>query len=477
MSLLIPHEKPQYRYTKSRFIDREFGVEFTKFENEQMRHFMEERKKPIVEITGYVSWLDDGHRFLLLPTKTVSNVYFICEVSTGVDFPDNNQYVSCKGLWKYSLQSKKTAFGYQILVVEEIQKSNPDFGIIQPDITYKDFVEILFERWSNVDENTQSLIAQSLVSSPTNFERAGGFTLSYFSLAKERSAILFASDLQRFVPSELLKNKPLPIDVRELGLKSHLPSFGWEGVGLNDNFDKSAENQFITKLNRVPISKDEYSISFFSSKSAPADFNSTSLGKSDYPVIFEEHSERKHRSYYTSPEIYKFMIATHMSSPEVNVDVYRKGQEISRDALLKKIKTDETLSKFSGNDKLLDLGVRGRPLSIINLAISYGRSDLANSITIERINDTSQLYLNNLEHITDAWNDLIVDKITPLASLNNDERRVLALLIDNGPSSIVEGATKLKMSIDEFSRIISSLHKKNTIYEYDAQRYASVIQN
>ncbi|MDE2589942.1 MAG: hypothetical protein KGL95_09805, partial [Patescibacteria group bacterium] len=344
MSWLASYEKPQYRYTKTRFIDREFGVEYTKFENEQMRHFMEERKKTVVEITGYVSWIK-GNRFLLLPTKTVSNVYFICEMSMGVDFPDNNQYVSCKGSWKYSLQSKTTTFGYQILVVEEIQKSKPDFGMIKPDITHKDFVKILFDRWINIDEKTQNLIAQTLISSPTMPDRAGGLTLSLFNLTKEKLTNVFREDIRRFLPSEIRRNKPFLFDVRELGTKHTLPSFGWsEHIS---NF-VNISSEINTKLNRTPISNDEYSISLLSDDHAPHDFSSEGLSKSDYPIILEEHLERKLGSYYTDPEIFKFFISAHMLFPSVSKEIYRQSLEYSRKEIMKKISDDEILTKYSG---------------------------------------------------------------------------------------------------------------------------------
>jgi len=472
MSSIIPFEVPKYQYSKTRFLDREFGVEYTPFENKQIRDFSEARKKTLVEITGYVSWLDQN-RFLLLPSKTTSSVYFICQIEEGVEYPSHNQFISCKGTWKYALQSKKSALAYKILNIEDIQPASPDFGIIKPDITTNDFTDLLFERWTNVDENTQSLIAQSLVSSPTNSERAGGFTLSFFNLAKERLANSFTSDLRRLIPSEILKNKNLSFDVQELGVKHNLPSFGWSE--LTTNFDNMTKNEFHTTLDRIPITKDEYSISFLSEKSAPADFNSEVLGKSDYPIMFEEHAERKQRMYYTSPDVYKYLIAVHMFDPVIKPDLYKESLEYSRDELSKIIKTNDILGRISGSNQLLDMGIRGRPLSILNLAISYGRSDLNNVTSLDNVKDTTKLYLNNIEHIMDVWDDLIVDKLTPLSSLSNDERRILAFLIDKGASTILECANNFKMKYEESSRIMVSLYNKHVIYQYDEDRYASVL--
>lgn len=472
MSWLISPDLPKYRYARTRYLDREFGVEYTSFENKQMHDFAEAKKKQQVEISGYVSWLDQN-RFLLLPAKTTASVYLICQISDGIEYPANNQYVSCKGTWKYALQSEGSALAYKVLSIEDIQPSSPDFGVIKPDITTNDFQGLLFERWTNVDENTQSLIAQSLVSSPTDSERAGGFTLSFFSLAKERLANMFVTDIRRFIPSEILRNKPLSFEVKEFGLRHSLPSFGWSEIVAN--FDSMTQKEYDTKLDRVPVSKDEYSISLLSEESAPANFNSEVLGRSDYPIMFEEHAERKHRMYHTSPEVYKFLMAVHMFDPEIKPDLYRKSLEYSRGELLKKIRTDELLSRISGSNQLLDLGIRGRPLSILNLAVSYGRSGLDNLVSLDQVRSTTRLYLDNLGHITDVWDDLAVDKLSPLSSLNNDERRVLAVLIDKGPSTIMECADSLKIKYDDIAKTMVLLYRKHAIYQYDQDRYASVL--
>ena len=216
----LPLEKQKYQHSKVRFLEREHGIEYLPFEFQQMKTFHEAKKLDHVEITGYVSWSEPPH-FLLLPSKTAPHAYIICKVDDSLEYPPLNQFVEIKGRWIHTILNKKIE---KVLLVEDIQPSNPDFGRIKPHISSEEFVEILFEKWRNINETTQTLVAQSLVSSPTiKNQRSGGFTLTLANYSKKNSLRNFASDLQRFIPSELTNNKPLSFEVPELGIKNNLP--------------------------------------------------------------------------------------------------------------------------------------------------------------------------------------------------------------------------------------------------------------
>lgn len=472
MSWVIPPTIPKYRYTRTRYIDREFGIEYTKFENQQIRDFDLARKNTSVEITGYVSWIDRS-RFLLRPARTAAPIYFICKITEGVDYPPNNQYVWCKGEWGYEINPEQSTT-YKILKVTDIQNTSPDFGIVKPDINIREFTGIMFENWRNVDDNTQSLISQSLVSSPTSTTRAGGFTLSHFNLAKELLVNRFTQDLRRLIPREILKNEPPLVAIREIGLKQKLPSFGWSHLDL-DELKRTSPQEYANRLNRVPLTDDEYSISFLSEKGAPVISNSEELAKTDYPIIFEEHVERKTRSYYTSPEIYKFLLASHLIAPAIDLGTYQKGIEYSRNELLKVAKTDEILSKLTGNNGLLDVGINGRPTSILNLTLSYERSDFDNKIDFDDVKRVTATYLDNIDHVSRIWQDLKSDIVSPLATLNTDERRLIAFLIDHGPSTEKECIDHLKITDIEFAKLINLLIIKNAVYQPQQGKYASAL--
>src|SRR6185437_8884703 len=179
MSWIIPYKQEKYRHKRARLADRLFGLEYTEFENNQIKNFDEAKRSSIVDITGFVSWINKK-RFLLLPTRTTPNPYLICQIPDGLHLPADNQYVTIKGKMVFEIESRTTGFAHKILEVEDIQPAKSDFGLVKPDISRKDFEQYLFDGWINIDPITQNFIAQSLVSSPTTAARVGGLTTSLF---------------------------------------------------------------------------------------------------------------------------------------------------------------------------------------------------------------------------------------------------------------------------------------------------------
>lgn len=471
MSLFIPPQKSKLKHMRARYVDRLFGIEYTRFENQQIQEFDKARKSTLVEITGFVSWLDNT-KFLLLPTRTTNSLYFICKVQDGLQLPDNNQYVSINGKWQHSVESKNHSI-YKILIAESIQSVKPDFGIVNPDISQKDFEQNLFDGWINIDPIIQNLIAQSYVSSPTTPKRVGGLTLSLFNPPrKQRLVNLLHSDLKRLIPAELYGNKPAVFDVYELGLKHTLPPFNWsEKVADIDE----PSNTISPLLERIPCTTEEYSISLLSQGSVPRSFESIGFVKSDYPIILEDHIERRSNSYYTGPEVTKFLIAAQMNSPTISQDVVEKSIEHSRMELKKLVETKETLTKMIGHNQFLDLGIDGKPLSILNLAVSRGRSIIGKSITFDDNKKTTTDFVKNLEHVSHIWFDeLAIGKIHPLSTLGYDEQRVLAFLHNNGPHTILEVSTNLKMDYDDCFKNLKSLLYKHAIFEHSDGKYDAV---
>ena len=474
MSWFVPPPISKFVPSKrATLIDRMFEVQYTKFEFQQITEFNLSRKKSEVEISGYVSWYDKQY-FLLLPAKTTSSKYVICKVSEELQYPANNQYVTCKGKWQYELESRKSRFGYNVLMVENIVPTKPEIDALKPDISQKDFEQIIFENWMNIDETSQNLIAQGLVSSPTTSTRAGGLTLSLFRLPAQRSlSDLLKSDLRRSIPPEIYQDRPSFFEIREFGAQHKMPSYGWsEIMGDFDEVPKS----FNSKLARIPDANEEYSISLFSQKSMPDDLNSQASVKSDYPIVLEELIERRKNLSDPDPEIYKYLISVHMSSPTVSTKTFKETIDYSREELKNLAEVNEFLSKYMGHNAFLDLSIDGKPLSVLNFALSRTRSRMSDNISLEDVKYATSDYKKNLEHVIDVWEgELLSSKIPRSASLNFDERRVLKLLIEKGPSTIIEIADNLKISSYDCEKIIRSLDLKKMIYMHDSERYGTTI--
>lgn len=474
MSWFVPPPVSKFVPSKrATLVDRMFEAQYTKFEFQQIREFSLSRKKAEVEISGYVSWYDKQY-FILLPAKTTSSKYIICKLSEGLQYPANNQYVTCKGKWQYELESRKSRFGYNVLMVENMIPTKPEIDALKPDISQKDFEQIVFENWINIDETSQNFIAQGLVSSPTTLTRAGGLTLSLFRLPAQRSlSDLLKSDLRRSIPPEIYQDRPSFFEIREFGIQHKMPSYGWSEI-MGD-FDAIPKN-FNFKLSRIPTTNEEYSISLFSQKSMPDDLNSQALVKSDYPIVLDELIERRKNISDPDPEIYKYLISVHMSSPTVSTKTFKETMDYSREELKNFAEVNEFLSKYMGRNAFLDLSVNGKPLSVMNFALSRTRSSMSNSVSLEDVKHATSDYKKNLEHVIDVWEgELLSSKIPRSASLNFDERRVLKFLIEKGPNTITEIAVNLKITSYECEKIMRSLDLKKIIYMHDSERYGTTV--
>ena len=341
--------------------------------------FADARRQDRVEISGYVVWSIPPY-FLLIPTTTTPNGSIICKVENELSYPDMNQYSTVRGKWQHDIIKNKPV---QVLLITDIERTKEDFGKIKPDISTKDFLGILFDKWRNIRSTTKALIAQEFVSSPTtNTERTGGFTLTLASYSKSQALSMFLKDLNRFIPNDFTKNKSLSFKIPEIGVTANLPKFGWDDNIANvENIPKNMD----TKLDRIPKNMDECSITLLQKTMGPLNFDARGLIKSDYPIVLEEHVERTRVSYDVDPEIYKFILTTRMLSPTVSLDVFNKGIEKNRKELSKISDTYEAFSQRMGNEQFLDLGHRGKPLSIHNLALSFGRSNSLDTISSDSI--------------------------------------------------------------------------------------------
>lgn len=468
----LPPEETKIRTIRGRLVDRLFGIEYTEFEKQQIKEFSIAHKKPLVELTGFVSWIDRT-RFLLLPTRTTNCIYFICSHIEGVDFPPNNQYIVCKGKWQKAVKFDNSF--YNMLLVEDIQLAKPDFGVVKSDVSQKDFEGSMFEGWTNIDSITQNLLAQNYVSSPSTPTRTGGITLSLFNHPRQRRLVnLLHADMKRSIAPEILGTKSPIFEILELDKKHKLLPFTWkETVSDFDSITKTTEMVMQRIPNKVNY---EHSVSLLSQKQAPTDFDSLGLVKSDYPIVIEDHVERKRHGIYTDIEATQFMIATHLNAPTIDTDVYDKGVEHVRNEIKKFAETKSYLSQnILGHNNMLNLDIDGKPLSAITLAISRGRSDGSQKIEFDKITSTTQDFVDNLDTAFRVWEDrLSYGKIHPLATLSYDEERLIVLLHKNGPQNITDICGELKFNNDEATKLIRSLLNKNAIYIYDSERYAAV---
>lgn len=195
-------ERQRYRYSKVRFFEREHGTEFLRFEMDQMRRFAAIKKaRGEAEIDGYVAWARPPY-FVLIPAPTVHNIHVVCRAGHGMPYPDMNKFLTVRGRMGPAVLPDGRVD--RILQADDVRGADPGFGRIEPEMSHGDFVGPLFEKWRNVADTTQRLIAHTLVSSPDlPGRRTGGFTVTIDALSKRAILDDLAGDLRRFVPAEV----------------------------------------------------------------------------------------------------------------------------------------------------------------------------------------------------------------------------------------------------------------------------------
>jgi len=469
---LLKKEESKIISLRGRWIEREFGFEYTPFEINQIKEFDKAKKTESVELYGFVSWIDRT-RFLLLPTRTTNSVYIICEGIEGLGFPPNNQYISCKGKWKTVGTIKSL---YKVLVVDDIQLDRPDYKKFTSDIKPSEFQGNLFENWTNIDPVQQNFLSQYFISSPSLPKRKGGITVSMFNPPRQSRLVRrLNSDLRRSIAPELLGTKKMIFDIPELNKKHRLLPFDWTEE-ISDFENISENTQELMKRNKN-VDNLEQSISLLSKKHQPNDFDSFGLVKSDYPIVIEEHVERKNSSLYTDLKMTQFIVASQMNSPSIEQKIYDEALSYTRKAIKEFADTKTHLaSQLLGHDKLFDLDFNGKPTSILNLAISQQRGLGSDKVNKNNIASATDEYIKNLDIVFRVWDDRTAGgKIHPLASLSFDEEKILVFLHKNGPHTFEDICKATDLSHDRAKKVIDYLHnRKCAIYLHSESEYGAV---
>ena len=469
---LLGREETKKISIRGRWIERKFGFEYTPFEIKQIEEFHKAKNTELVEIYGFVSWIDRT-KFLLLPTRTTNSNYIICEAIEGLNFPPNNQFVSCKGKWKYDGTIESL---YKILIIEDIQLDTPDYKKFTPDIKLSEFQGNLFENWTNIDPIQQNFLAQYFISSPSLPSRVGGITVSLFNPPRQSRLVrLLNSDLRRSIAPELLGAKKMIFDITELNRKHKLLPFDWNEE-ISD-FEKIPQDTQKLLNRKTSVNYLEQSISLLSKKHQPNNFDSLGLVKSDYPIVIEEHVERKNNSLYADLKMTQFIVAAHMNSPSIELKIYDESLVHARNEIKKFVDTKSHLAtQLLGHDKMLDLDFNGKPTSILNLAISQQRVSNTDIVDKSKVISSTKEYIKNLDIVFRVWEDRTAEgRIHPLASLNFDEEKVLVFLHRNGPHTFEEICKATDLSHDKCKEVIDYLyHKKNAIYLHSKNKYGAV---
>ena len=474
-------DRPSYERSRVRFFERQHGTEFLRFEMEQMRRFAAAKKTlGDAELDGYVAWMRPPY-FVLLPAPTASGIYVVCRALDGVPYPDMNAFSTVRGRMGPAVLPGGRAD--HVLQAKEIERARPGFGRIEPEISHKEFVGLLFEKWRNVSETAQQLIAHTLTSSPgLPGRRTGGFTVTIDALSKSAILAALAADLRRFVPAEVRAGRRMAVSLPEMGAAGsaaaatvRLPPLEWNSSTAQlERMPASVA----ARLDRTPggggPAAAEHTITLLKKAGGPLPLGHRGVRMSDYPAVLEEHVERRSYSYDTSAEAFKFLLAARMHRPEVSAAALDSSTGRYRAMIERFIGGREYLSAAAGSGQFLDMGFGGRPLSIYSVAASLARSRASDGVSDGDLERAGSLYMDNLKEVFDVIHDGAYDKFSARAPIRYDERRVFAYLDEHPGSSEADVSAGVGLAPDKASRLIDSLRKKGLLYEPAAGRHSAV---
>ena len=475
-------ERQRYQRSRVRFFEREHGAEFLRFEMDQMRRFAAAKKaRGKAELDGYVAWMRPPY-FVLLPAPTAPGIHVVCRAADGVPYPDLNAFSTVRG--RIGPDILPGGLVGHVLQAAAIERAKPGFGQIVPEISHKEFVGLLFEKWRNVAETTQQLIAHTLTSSPDlPGRRTGGFTVTIDALSKSAALDALAADLRRFVPSEVRAGRRRTVSLPELGAPgsaepaARLPPLEWGSSTAPLERIPAAVD---ARLDRSPSGGEaaaaaaEHSITLLKKATGPLPLAHRGVRMSDYPAVLEEHVERRSYSYDTSAEVFKFLLAARMHRPAVSAAALASSIEGYRTMIEKFIAGHEHLSAAAGSGRFLDMGFGGRPLSVYNVAASLARSRAADGVSDGDLEVAGSMYLDNLKAVFDVMHDGAYDKFSARVPLKYDERRVFAYLDEHPGSQAADVSAAVRLAPEEAGRLIESLRLKGLLYEPDTERYSAI---
>jgi hypothetical protein len=470
----FPNSPKRYQYAPIRFFEREFGLEYTKFEYTRKLEIHTAKVEKSKEVAGYVVWVKRKNAFLIVPTLTSPEPYIYCEIPDWMDSetPPERSFIIAKGKWTYKTRFKEGGtVTTQIFIAEYYKTIKPDLQAIKPDIKYKDFKGILFDALQNVDDPVQDLVSHSLVSSPKALGRLGGITLSLYNESRGTSRHLLAH-LRRFLPKEFLRPRATySLQVEEISHSVRLDPFPWMYKSVDADTELSNETLSLMRRSPDTSAPDEFMISLHSQNTQPKSLRDPPAAISDVPIVVADALERKTDKFYdTTPEILKFIIATHLSPVTMSEEMRKASLDAIHQSIHGLTSRHEEFRWETVRGGILDMNIHGKPLSLQHLILTDGRSNVESEIKMETVSNALKIFAKNMDDTLTIWGKGHRAKgEVDFTWVSPEEREIVGFIYDHGPSAKVAVSEHChgKMTGVVFERSWKELYDHGTIYEKD----------
>ncbi|WP_148680832.1 hypothetical protein [Candidatus Nitrososphaera gargensis] len=121
-----------------------------------------------------------------------------------------------------------------------------------------------------------------------------------------------------------------------------------------------------------------------------------------------------------------------------------------------------------GRGGILDLDIHGKPLSLLHLGLSDGRSNSQVEVTRQTIENALSIYDRNMDNTLAIWQDAFPgDGKLDFSGTAPEQRRIAGYIYHHGPATREQmyEALKNEMSRDSFYRWWKDLYDHGGIYE------------
>lgn len=195
---------------------------------------------------------------------------------------------------------------------------------------------------------------------------------------------------------------------------------------------------------------------------------------SDVPIVANKNIESSREFFDPSPEIFKFMIATHMVPITISKQVYNDALDYVQERI-SLLTNNSTFQNELGKGGILDMNIHGKPLSLLHIALSKGRSNVQQELNEDTVKKAMRLFEKNMSDTLAKWSLTFPEQgKQDLSWAAFEQKLMIGYIRENGPSKPeqVFGALCNEMSRDTFVRMWKELYDKGAIYEKETDTFA-----
>lgn len=238
------------------------------------------------------------------------------------------------------------------------------------------------------------------------------------------------------------------------------------------NSDMTLSYEATNLLQRpLGISTEEISISLRSERTFPRTLNDHPLALSDVPIVAGKDIESSRGDFDPSPEVFKFILATHMTPITISRESYENGLNYLQDRLGLIADSNPAFSNERGKGGILDMNIHGKPLSVLHIALSDTRAGVLQELSDDSVKKAAKLFEANINDTLEIWADAFPGQTNEFdfSWLVAEQRRFIGYIIRNGPSTPEQVSTAFndEISRERFLGLWKDLYEKRAIYEKD----------